>query len=215
MQKRGVFISLEGGEGVGKSTQGALLQEAIEARWGKCLRTREPGGSMYAEEIRDVILHSDHAGQANAFTMFELFWAARTDHVARTVLPALSRGLHVITDRFDGTTYSHQIWGQECFELSSLFYLKRETYLQDKNACPNLYIFLDMDPEEGLRRVARRTHEPTNHFDERELDFHKRLRKGCHAFAELFHGVLINADQDVQKVHEDIMRAIEGRKIFL
>lgn len=214
MSKRGVFLALEGGEGVGKTTQIELLQEAIEARWGECVRTREPGGSAYAEAIRDLILHSDYAPEANAHTMFELFWAARADHVARTILPALSRGAHMITDRFDGTTWSHQIYGQECHELKQLFYLTRETFLQDQNACPDLYIFLDMDPEEGLRRVARRANEPTNHFDERKLDFHKRLREGCHIFADLFGGVLINADQKPEDVHADIMRAIEKRKLF-
>ena len=214
MSGRGVFIALEGGDGVGKSTQGTLLQEAIEARWGHCIRTREPGGSAFAEDIRNVILDSDYARNANAHTMFELFWAARTDHVARTILPVLSRGVHVIADRFDASTYSYQIHGQECHELASLFYLKRETYLQDQNACPDLYIFLDMDPEEALRRMARRKNQPTDHFEERELDFHKRLRDGFHRFADLFHGVLVNADQSPEKVHEEIMKAIESRKIF-
>src|SRR3989338_4192217 len=87
MPKKSVFLVFEGGDGVGKTTQVTLLQEEIEARWGPCVRTREPGGSMYAEEIRNVILHSDYAGQANAFTMFELFWAARRDHMGKTSRP--------------------------------------------------------------------------------------------------------------------------------
>ena len=214
MSKKSVFLVFEGGDGVGKTTQVTLLQEAIEARWGSCVRTREPGGSMYAEEIRNVILHSDYAGEANAFTMFELFWAARTDHMGKTIMPALQGGAHVICDRFDGTTWSHQIYGQDCPDLKELFFLKRRIYLEEWGVCPDLYIFLDMDPEEALRRVARRKNEPTNHFDERKLAFHKSVREGCHVFASMYPSVVINADQDRCAVHADIIRALENRKLF-
>ena len=214
MSKKSVFLVFEGGDGVGKTTQIELLQEAIEARWGPCVKTREPGGSMYAEEIRSIILNSECAAKASAHTMFELFWAARTDHMERNIIPTLQRGAHVICDRFDGTTWSHQIYGQDCPDLKELFFLKRRIYLEEWGVCPDLYIFLDMDPEEALRRVARRKNEPTNHFDERKLAFHKSVREGCHVFASMYPSVVINADQDRCAVHADIIRALENRKLF-
>jgi len=211
---RGKFISLEGGDGVGKSTQITLLGEAINEKWGRCTTTREPGGSAYAEEIRRVILSSEYGGRANAMTMFALFWAARADHIEKTIRPSLLRGCHVITDRFDGATFSYQICGQESHELRELFFQTRRVFVEDAGVCPDLYIFLDMDPEEGLRRVAERRGEPMTHFDQRELDFHKRLRVGCREFAGMFPSVIINADQEREKVHSDIMDAIEGQALF-
>jgi len=213
-KRRGTFIALEGIEGAGKSTQVKLLQKTISERWGECLATREPGGSPYAEEIRRTIMSEEYGRSASAYTMFELFWAARTDHIENTIRPALLRGAHVITDRFDGTTFSHQIHGQECPELDELFFLKRDVYMAD--ICPDMYIFLDMDPEVGLQRIAVRKGEPLNHFDKRDLDFHMRVREGCKQFAALSLGksVLINANQPVQGVHDDIIKRLEMSFLF-
>src|SRR5579864_4280814 len=108
VMEKGKFIVLEGGEGAGKSTQLRVIKEILG---DDIVITREPGGSPYAEEIRNVILKSTNAGQADAKTHFALFWAARADHMKNTVLPALNAGKHVISDRFDSSTFAYQIYG--------------------------------------------------------------------------------------------------------
>jgi dTMP kinase len=107
--KKGKFIVLDSGEGAGKTLQ---LKRAEEFFGDKILVTREPGGSKYAEQIRELILHSIYASQADAKTLFALFWAARADHLDKTIRPALLAGKTVLTDRFDSSTYAYQIIAQ-------------------------------------------------------------------------------------------------------
>ncbi len=212
MHKKGSFISFEGVECTGKSTQIRLLKEYCEKHTIRAVATREPGGSPYAENIRRVILNDEHAGEANATTMFLLFWAARADHMHRTVIPALEKGFLVMTDRFDGTTFSHQLHGQEAYDLRELFFEMRRHVLKD--AFPDLYIILDMEPQKSLARLLRRRGEPQNHFDKRETAFHERVRHGCFEFAKLFPSIMIDADRDQKAIHDDIVSQLHARHIF-
>jgi len=214
MKKRGIFIAIEGIEGVGKSLQAKLLHEAIENIWGPCVLTREPGGTMLAEEIRSIVLSSKHGSEMSARTMFALMWAARDDHVAKVVIPAILKGNHVLTDRFDCATYAYQVYGQEGRELKELFFLIRGVYLEKQNACPDLYIVLDMNPQKTLERIAKRDHRQMNHFDKRKLNFHERVREGYLAFTQKIPCIIVNADQGVEKVHADIVSRIKKIGLF-
>lgn len=118
---KGRFISFEGVECTGKSTQVRLLKKYCDERGINAITTREPGGSPYAEEIRSLLLKHHLSKEADAITKFFLFWAARAEHLRKTVIPALKLGYLVITDRFDGTTFSHQIYGEEVLYLKDLF----------------------------------------------------------------------------------------------
>ncbi|MDZ7726460.1 MAG: dTMP kinase [Candidatus Campbellbacteria bacterium] len=198
----GKFIVIDGVEGAGKSTQIKKLKENLGE---KAVVTREPGGSPYAEEIRELILNSEYAGQANAKVMFALFWAARADHLARTIIPALESGSLVISDRFDSTTFTHQIYGQEEKELTELFWTMRDYYLEDR--APETYIFLDVDPGLALERKVVNKSE-SNHFDEREIAFHERVREGTRAFAEQVPSRFVDASQPIDKVTESITEMI-------
>lgn len=175
----GMFIVFEGGEGSGKSGKSKfvvenLVSEGIDALW-----TREPGGSPYAEIIRAVILDQSHGKHADAETLFGLFWAARRDHLLKTVIPAIERGAIVISDRFDGSTYAYQIVGQEQAQLKKLFWVMREHYVG--KYAPQHYIFCDLEPSIGIARAKGRV-EQTTHFDEREIEFHERVREGYWEF---------------------------------
>ncbi|MSR71319.1 MAG: dTMP kinase [Candidatus Taylorbacteria bacterium] len=198
--KRGKFVVLEGGEGSGKSTQLALLQKIYG---GSACFTREPGGTPIAEKIRDLILSPD-LKDANGYTQFGLFWAARADHMEKLVIPALESGKHVITDRFDSSSYAYQIYGQKAHYLKDLFFKMREVYLG--KIVPDLYIFLKVSPRVGLARVAARVGAKgdSNHFDERKADFHKRLTKGYIEFISQFPHIVIDADRSVDEVTEDL-----------
>lgn len=202
--KRGKFIVLEGCEGAGKSTQ----IEELEKKYGdKIITTREPGGSPFAEVIRSVILSSS-AKEADSKTQFGLFWAARADHMRNTVIPALKAGKHVVCDRFDSSSYIYQIYGQEDPSLKDLFFKVREVYLGEY--VPDVYIFLDVDPQEGLSRKNKQKGIVLNHFDQRDLSFHKRVREGLMEFFEIVSCKKIDANKSFKKVSNELVKVIDS-----
>ena len=199
------FIAICGGEGSGKSTVLKTLRE----RYPHILTTREPGGSPFAEDIRKLILEHPEAKNASAETMQALFWAARHDHIARTILPALAKGQHIVSDRFVCCTFAYQIYGQKASHLEDFFWQAHKVYV-GKNA-PDLYIFLDVEPEVGLKRVLGRPGKP-NHFDEQKVPFHERIREGYLAFfahKDAGRHVIIDANQTQEKVLADIIDQLD------
>lgn len=201
---RGKFIVLDGVDGSGKSTQ---IKELKKRLGEEVLITREPGGSVYAEEIRELILNSPNAAGANALTMFALFWAARADHLERIIKPALKEGKTVISDRFDSATFSHQIYGQQARELEDFFWKMRERYLSD--CAPDLYIFIDIDPAEALARKEKGRVEH-NHFDEREIEFHDRVRTGLKVFSERVNVQIIDGAKSIEEITAEVLRQISS-----
>ena len=203
-KKSGKFIILEGGEGAGKSSQ---LKDLKEIYGDRIIVTREPGGTPYAEEIRHVILKSEHAGQADAKTHFALFWAGRADYLKNKIIPALEAGIHVISDRFDSSTSAYQIYGQEAKELEEFFWQMRDFYLNDIK--PDVYIYLDVSAEEGLKRKSLGSQDEINHFDQRQVDFHNRMRNG---FVESFKkvpSIIVNANPSKEEVKRALVENID------
>jgi dTMP kinase len=205
--KRGKFIVLEGGEGAGKSSQ---LRDIKELYGDKIITTREPGGTPYAEEIRHVILKSENASQADAKTHFALFWAARADHMKNKIIPALESGINVISDRFDSSTFAYQIYGQEAKELEEFFWQMRDFYLGDNK--PDVYIYLDVSTEEGLKRKSFQSEDENNHFDQRKVEFHNRMRNGFMEFLNKVPSTIIDANPPKAEVKAVLIEAID--KIF-
>jgi dTMP kinase len=176
---RGKFITFEGGEGSGKSTQVSLLATQLTQAGHRVVTTREPGGSAFAERIRGLLLETCRAtGTALAEAL--LFNAARADHLAATIKPALARGDWVISDRFMDSTRAYQGAGG-ALAASDIDALEALVVAADR---PDLTIVLDLDPREGLDRARRRhaTGEAVagerDPFEARELAFHARLRQG-------------------------------------
>lgn len=202
--KKGKFFVLEGGEGSGKSSQIKKMREHFGER---LLVTREPGGSSYAEEIRALILNSKSAKQADAKTHFALFWAARADHMKNTILPALARGQCVLCDRFDSSTYAYQVFAQEAGELKRFFWDMRKFYL-GKNV-PARYFFLDVEPKVGLARKRTQKGETLNHFDERDIAFHTRMRRGLLHFFKQVPQTIINANPPFEVVTRSLIAQLE------
>lgn len=205
MAKKGTFIVLDGGEGSGTTTVAKELVKKFG--WG-AVYTREPGGSPYAEKIRDLVL-SDEAKTSDAETQFALFWAARRDHIKRTVAPALAEGKVVISDRFDSSTYGYQLVAQEQIQLLELFWKIREHFLGDY--VPDAYILLDVPAEVGIARAKGRNQE-LNHFDTRKIDFHKKVNKGLKEFimTKVEKGMIIDAEQSLEQVIEEAFTTING-----
>jgi len=200
---KGKFIVIDGGDGAGKSSQLKKLKDFFGEQ---VVVTREPGGSPYAEEIRHLILKSPNAGQADAKTLFALFWAGRRDHIKNTILPALNAGKHVICDRFDSSTFAYQIFGQEARELEEMFFIFRDFFLGDCK--PDAYIYLDVDIVVGLSR-KNNTGVDKNHLDEKERDFFYRMQNGYNAFFERVAASRVDANLSMEHVFENLLAEIK------
>ncbi|MEX0916952.1 MAG: dTMP kinase [Candidatus Paceibacterota bacterium] len=196
MAKKGVFIALEGSEGAGKTTVLSHLKEVFPS----FVFTREPGGTPYAEELRALMLDSEYAKDADGLTQLLLMNAARRDHLRHKVIPSLKEGKHVITDRFVASSWAYNICGQERKDLSSFF---KELYLQVVEEWePDIYIFLDLPVEIGIKRRQGAGEE--NHFDTRKIDFHKRVYDGYKEFLSGVPHIKVDASQSKEKVLADV-----------
>lgn len=173
---KGRFITLEGGEGVGKSTQAALLQAALNERGIDAIITREPGGTPFAEAVRDFILRGskDTPGTPLAETM--MFFAARADHVSRLIAPALAAGQWVISDRFTDSTRAYQGAASGLADDAILAIDKIAVGATQ----PDLTIVMDLAAADGLKRadIRRGAGEARDTFEARTLAFHERIRAG-------------------------------------
>jgi len=212
---RGKFITLEGGEGAGKSTQARLLAERLKAQGIQVVLTREPGGSAFAEQVRELILGAntaDHGALAEAL----LFSAARADHLERTIRPALEAGQWVICDRFADSTRVYQgvAGGLPKGVIEAL-----ERIVVD-DTVPNLTIVLDLPASDGLARAHGRGGDgspagggPSDGYEERPLSFHERLRDGflMIATAEPERCVVVDAQQSKDEVAAQVWSTVEMR----
>jgi dTMP kinase len=207
--RRGRFITFEGGEGAGKSTQVERLVSRLEERGIDVVATREPGGSPKAEALRDVLL-SGGAARFGAAGEAILFSAARIDHVDNTIAPALARGAWVVSDRFADSTRAYQ---GTLGKLDSGFIRELER-IAVANARPHLTIFLDIPSEAGLLRVSRRRNgEPADRFEAEGIEFHAKLRKAFLdiAAAEPERCVVVNALAPEDEVSAAIWDEVERR----
>jgi dTMP kinase len=177
---RGKFITFEGGEGAGKSTQVASLAQRLQALGLGVVVSREPGGSAGAEAIRHVLL-SGAAKPLGPHAEAILFAAARADHLRQTIRPALEAGKWVISDRFADSTRMYQgVFGN--VEAKLISRLEKLTVGDD---APDLTIILDIPPEIGLARVTKRRGDaPVDRFEGEAFDFHKKLREAYLELAE-------------------------------
>lgn len=198
---RGRFITIEGGEGSGKSTQIALLKQALEKTGRPFVLTREPGGEEGAEAIRALLVTGDK-NRWDALAETLLFTAARVQHVARLIAPALAEGKLVLCDRFVDSTRVYQGIGKG---IPAEFIAALHA-LTLGNTMPDLTIILDIDPQAGLARAKGRAGNETR-FEGMDIEFHQQVRAGFLAIArtEPQRCHVIDASQDAQGVHRQIL----------
>ncbi len=206
---RGRFITLEGGEGAGKSVQAKRLEERLRALGLSVVLTREPGGSPHAEQLRQVIL-SGFAARLGPDGEALLFAAARIDHLDKTIVPALERGAWVVCDRFSDSTRAYQgVAGKVSPDLIA----RLEEVVVGENR-PDLTVILDLPPEAGLERARlRRGTEGPDRFEAEGGAFHETLR---HAYLEIAAAepkrcVVVDALKSEEEVADAIWSAIEER----
>ena len=203
----GVFITLEGGEGAGKSTQLKLLEERLVTHEIDIVRTREPGGVPSAETIRDLLVNGE-TDKWRPLTETLLHFAARHEHISRLVQPALDRGQWVLCDRFADSTTAYQGYAQN-IDLETIATLYR---LAVGNLEPNLTIILDLPVEVGLERAEDRGIGGTR-YEKMGIEFHKRLRDGFLQIAanNPHRCSILDATQSIEEISEYIMALVEER----
>ena len=206
MKSKGFFITFEGIDGSGKSTQIRNLAKFLEDSGFDIIITREPGGSVGGEEIRNLLLQGA-VDRWSAETEILLFTAARRDHLERVILPALKDGKIVICDRFTDSTRMYQ--GMRGPKLRDLVDKLTEEVI---NCDPDLTIIIDIDPEISLRRAkSRKTAE--ERFEDFGVDLQKKMRKGFIDLSKEFNSRIkvVNGQQSVDDLAKEIFSLVKAR----
>lgn len=208
MAKAGRFITFEGGEGSGKSTQLRRLSASLEKRGIAHIVTREPGGSPGAEDIRELVLKGDPA-RWDPLTEALLFYAARADHTERTIKPALAKGQWVICDRYSDSSYAYQGGGRGLARET----VRRIEAIAINDFKPDLTLILDMPVEIGLKRSLDRHGNTETRFEEMDVSLHERMRKTFLDIAKRASDrcVVIDANRDIDSVEAAVFQVVKKR----
>jgi dTMP kinase len=204
MAKIGKFITLEGGEGVGKTTNVPFIKDYLLGKSIPVVVTREPGGTMMAEKIRDLLLHSnDEVVSSHAEIL--LMFAARAQHLKNVIKPALAQGTWVLCDRFTDATYAYQGGGRG-MSLETISWL--ENFVQE-DLRPDLTLLLDVPIETGMARAKSRG-EQFDRFESEQLHFFSQVRNAYLQQAQKYPGRIkvIMADQPLDIVQKEIIKTL-------
>jgi len=203
VRARGLWITLEGGDGSGKTTQAALLEEWLRAQGREVLRTREPGGSEVGVLIRDIVLHhrGDIAPRAEAL----LYAADRAHHVATVVRPALDRGAVVVQDRYLDSSVAYQGAGR----VLDADQVRELSLWAAEGALPDLTVLLDLDPADARRRLDS-ADKPFDRLEAEREEFHQRVREAYLGLAAAEPGrfLVVDAAQDPARIAEAVRARI-------
>ncbi|MFO7741950.1 MAG: dTMP kinase [Anaerolineae bacterium] len=200
----GTFITLEGPDGSGKTTQAYLLVDWLRGQGRDVLLTREPGGTEIGDQIREV-LHSSTNVTMDARSEFLLYSASRAQHVSQVILPALAAGRTVVSDRYADSSLAYQGYGREL----DLQILHAITAFATRGLKPDLTLYFDIAPGEGLQRRLL-SGEEWNRMDAEALAFHRRVRAGYLELvaAEPQRWEVLEADRPIETVHADVRAAV-------
>lgn len=206
---QGRFITLEGGEGAGKSTQQARLCAALAARGIEVIATREPGGSPAAEAIRILLVGDGEGGRWDPVGETLLQFAARADHLRRTILPALERGVWVVSDRFADSTRAYQGAGLGVprDDIEALYRMVMGDF------APDLTLILDLAVETGLARAAERDAGRSAHYERLPHAFHENVRAAFLSIAAHEPGrcAVLDASTNADSLHEAMIGVVNER----
>ena len=203
----GQFITFEGGEGSGKSSQIKILKSKLIDKGIDVVCTREPGGTPSAEILRELVT----TGEVNKWepmTEALLMFASRYEHIKNLIIPSLENGKWVLCDRFYHSTYAYQGLGHG-LGLKAMEALKKISIGEIE---PDLVFFLDIDPMEGIKRTMGR-HTNEDRFEKMDISFHTKLRDAFLGFSKTYseNSVVINAGQEINKISDIIFEEIEKR----
>ena len=205
------FISFEGGEGAGKSTQIKLLAKKL-AKYGDVVTTREPGGTIEAEIIRNLLVKGKKNKWSGVVETL-LLYAARKDHIDKVIAPSLKKNKWVLCDRFKESTIVYQGYGKNV----DVNLIKKLDKLITDNLTPSLTFILDIDPKIGLKRSIRKANTETR-YEKMSLSFHNKIRKAFKKIASTNkrNFKLINANQDIDLIKDiiwnEVTKKIDAKK---
>lgn len=206
---KGKFITFEGIEGCGKTSQVRLLVKYLEEKGCRVLMTREPGGTAISEAVREILLSPDFSNM-HPHTEVLLYLAGRAQHVSEVIKPALEAGTIIICDRFSDSTFVYQclVRGIDIHMIETINRFATE------NISPHITFVLDVDPAEGLRRAKARNQKNMREEDrmEREsMDFHQRVREGYLKWAAEYPDriFVVRSDREKEEVHEEIVGIVD------
>ena len=204
--KRGLFLTLEGAEGVGKSTNIGFITQYLEQRGIEYVLTREPGGTQLAERIRDLLL-AVHEEPMSGLTELLLVFAARAQHLDKIIEPALATGKWVVCDRFTDATFAYQGAGRGL----SMETIDQLQSMVQGDLRPDLTIILDLDPEIGMQRASNRGE--LDRFEREQQSFFRHVRQGYLdiAQAEPDRCTVIDASKALEDVKRNLLTVIEQR----
>lgn len=206
--KKGYFVTLEGGEGSGKSTQLKLLEDYLDKGGYDVIYTREPGGTPISEEIRKILLGGKNVEMSDE-TEALLFAAARAQHIKEKILPAIAEGKTVVCDRYVHSSLVYQGYARGLGE----FVEKVNSYALE-NCMPDVTIFLDITPERAFARKGGA--DADDRLEQSGIDFHRRVYDGYVRMAEKFpdHFVRVNADRGIDEVFAEILNTLRQKGVI-
>ena len=173
MKQQGLFITFEGPEGAGKTTVISTLYNRLKAEGRQVILTREPGGIEIAEKIRTIILDNNHT-EMDAKTEALLYAAARRQHLVEKVIPALNNGTIVLCDRFIDSSLAYQGYARN-LNVDDVLLINQFAI---ENTMPDLTVFFDINPEEGLARINKNNEREKNRLDKESINFHQKVYEG-------------------------------------
>ena len=206
MRQEGLFITIEGVEGAGKSTNVQVIEDFLSEKNVDYVLTREPGGTLISEKIRDLLLRH-HEEDMEAITELLLIFAARAQHLSTKIRPKLAEGKLVLCDRFTDATYAYQGAGRRC-DLKLIGQLEN---LVQGSLRPDLTVILDLDPHIGLERVRQRGQ--LDRIESQQFEFFQRVRKAYQDIAsrEDDRCLVIDSSQTREKVRNTLRNALQER----
>ena len=197
--EKGIFITIEGPEGAGKTTIIEMLLEKLESEGYPIMKTREPGGIEISEQIRSVILNKNNTAM-DGRTEALLYAAARRQHLVEKVLPAIEQGFIVLCDRFIDSSLAYQGFARG-IGMDEVYSINRFAI---DNRMPDATLYFDIDPEIGMKRINDHKGREVNRLDLENLEFHRKVREGYQLLSRKYSNriIEIDASQPLQKVYE-------------
>jgi len=206
---RGYFITVEGTDGAGKTTQIKLIEDYLKSKNKSVVVTREPGGTSIGEKIRDILLDSQNS-EMGMITEMLLYASARAQLVSEVIRPAIEEGKVVICDRFVDSSYVYQGFGRG-IDLKIITDVNRVAL---DGLVPDITLFFDLNPVEALRR--RKNSTELDRIEKEKMDFHKRVYNGYKKLAMLYSDRIncIDSDRSIEEIFDDVKACIDELMVF-
>ena len=209
--KKGLFITFEGIEGCGKSTQARLLKDYLEKKGIKAILSMEPGGTEIGMKIREILVDPKYKGILHPITEALLYQADRNQHLKEKIIPHLEKGYVVIDDRYQHSSLAYQCYGRG-LDIEKIEWVFKNLV---NGLEPDIVFLIDIDEETSMKRVKNRANTENielSRFEIEHLNFHKKVREG---FLELAKNnknfVVLNGKEDIETIHKKIVDVVEGK----